>query len=100
MEDEQKLRFKFFNKRVCKAFRGDKVTRAYEIASQRNSDGCLMDAELQLDAALISRRRKRRQVPLLVRQMFSFSDLNAGNIGYKLVQRIAKAQAMVNNSRA
>ena len=97
IEDEPKVAFlSFSTKGSAKHSEVDKVTRAYEIASQRNSDGYLMDAELQLDAALIESVASKKAPESTVAgkaNVLIFPDLNAGNIGYKLVQRIANAEA-------
>ena len=74
----------------------DKVTKAFEIASEKNTEGYLMDAELQLDAALIESVASKKAPKSVVAgnaNVLIFPDLNAGNIGYKLVQRLANAEA-------
>lgn len=55
-----------------------------------------VDGELQLDAAIIpsvaSQKAPKSEVAGKA-NILIFPDLNAGNIGYKLVQRLAKAEA-------
>lgn len=73
----------------------DKVVEAVKIAKDKYPD-YKMDGELQLDAAIIPEVAMSKapnsevagQANVLV-----FPDLDAGNIGYKLVQRLAKAEA-------
>ena len=97
VEDEPKVAFlSFSTKGSAKHADVDKVTRAFEIASQKNSEGYLMDAELQLDAALIESVASKKAPESSVAgkaNVLIFPDLNAGNIGYKLVQRLANAEA-------
>ena len=74
----------------------DKVVEAtrilHEIAPQLNADG-----ELQADAALVEKvgQLKSPGSPVAGRaNVLIFPDLQAGNIGYKLVQRLAGAEAI------
>lgn len=74
----------------------DKVIEALSIARSINSD-LDMDGELQLDAAIIqSVAAKKVQESSVAGQanVLIFPDLDAGNIGYKLVQYMAKAKAI------
>ena len=54
------------------------------------------DGELQLDAAIVEKVGKQKAPGSDVAgnaNVLVFPDINAGNIGYKLVQRLAKAEA-------
>ena len=72
-----------------------KVVEATRIANQKRPD-LLIDGELQADAALVPEvaAKKNATGPVAGRaNVLIFPDLNAGNIGYKLVQRLANAEA-------
>ena len=72
-----------------------KVQQATEIAQKENPD-LLLDGELQLDAAIVPAVAKSKAPGSKVAghaNVLVFPELNAGNIGYKLVQRLAKAEA-------
>ena len=73
----------------------DKVTTATKIAQQSSSETCI-DGELQLDAAIVPSVAKLKAKDSKVAgkaNVLIFPDLDAGNIGYKLVQRFAHADA-------
>ncbi len=73
----------------------DKVTSALELLKAKRPD-ILADGELQLDAAIIESvgSSKAPGSPVAGKaNVLIFPDLQAGNIGYKLVQRLAGAQA-------
>ncbi len=97
VEDEPKIAFlSFSTKGSANHSDVDKIKKAFEIASQKNSEGHLMDAELQLDAAIIDSVASKKAPNSSVAgkaNILIFPDLNAGNIGYKLVQRFANAEA-------
>lgn len=73
----------------------DKVIRAVKYANEKYSD-YNMDGELQVDAAIVPDVARSKAPGSLVAgraNVLIFPDLDAGNSGYKLVQRLAKAQA-------
>ncbi|MBQ1948306.1 MAG: phosphate acetyltransferase [Clostridia bacterium] len=73
----------------------DKVVEATKLAKEKRPD-ILLDGELQLDAAIIEEigQSKAPGSPVAGKaNVLVFPDLNAGNIGYKLTQRLAKAEA-------
>ena len=73
----------------------EKVIEATRLAKEKAPD-CLIDGELQVDAAIIPEvaKSKAPNSPLKGEaNVLIFPDLNAGNISYKLTQRLAKAEA-------
>ena len=73
----------------------DKVVEATRLAKAKAPELAL-DGEFQLDAAIVPSIGKSKAPDSSVAgkaNTLIFPDLNAGNIGYKLVQRLAKAEA-------
>lgn len=73
----------------------NKVVEATKILKEK-APNLEADGELQLDAAIVPEIGKSKAPESKVAgraNTLIFPDLNAGNIGYKLVQRLAKAEA-------
>ncbi|MCI9413342.1 MAG: phosphate acetyltransferase, partial [Clostridia bacterium] len=73
----------------------EKVVEATKLLKEKESN-LACDGELQLDAALVPEIASSKAPGSNVAgkaNTLIFPDLNAGNIGYKLVQRLAKANA-------
>ncbi len=74
----------------------EKVRKATDIAKELRPD-LNIDGELQLDAAIVEKVAKQKAPTSKVAghaNVLIFPDLQSGNIGYKLVQRFAKAEAI------
>lgn len=74
----------------------DKVVQATAIA-QKKAPGLMLDGELQLDAAIVPSVASRKAPGSKVggeANVLIFPDLNAGNIGYKMAQRLGGADAL------
>ncbi len=74
----------------------DKVREAYRIVHKAHPE-LMVDGELQADAAIVESVGKKKAPNSRVAgkaNVLIFPDLNAGNIGYKLVQRFAGYEAV------
>lgn len=74
----------------------DKMRAATELARQKYPD-LIIDGELQLDAAIVPSVAAQKAPGSVIAgqaNVLIFPDLDAGNIGYKLVQRFANAKAI------
>ena len=79
----------------AKAEEVDKVRIATELAKEKAPE-IAIDGEMQFDAAIIPEIAKSKAPESSVAgkaNTLVFPDLQAGNIGYKLVERLAKAEA-------
>ena len=73
----------------------EKVISATKKVKEKDTE-LLVDGELQLDSAIIPEVAKLKAPNSPIKgeaNVLIFPDLNAGNIGYKLVQRLGKAEA-------
>ena len=73
----------------------EKVIEATKLLKEKEPE-LKADGELQLDAAIIPEVAKSKAAGSIVAgeaNVLIFPNLDAGNIGYKLVQRLAKAEA-------
>lgn len=85
----------YSTKGSAKAEEVDKVRIAAELAKQKAPE-LSIDGELQFDAAIVPSVAKLKAPESNVAgtaNTIIFPDLQAGNIGYKLVERLAKAEA-------
>jgi len=74
----------------------DKVKQAVDIAHAKD-DSILVDGELQADSAIVPEVAKRKVADSEVAgraNVLIFPNLDAGNICYKLTERLAKARAI------
>ena len=74
----------------------DKVIEATRIAKEKKPE-LLIDGELQADAALIPSIGERKAPNSKIAgkaNVLIFPDLHSGNIAYKLIERLAKAEAI------
>lgn len=73
-----------------------KVRAAFELFNAKNPD-ILADGELQIDAALIPAIAKQKAAGSVLEgdaNVLIFPDLDAGNIAYKISERLANARAI------
>ncbi len=86
----------FSSKGSAKSDAVKKVVRATQIVQERRPE-LQIDGELQLDAAIVPEVAKRKAPSSPVASKANtliFPNLSAGNIGYKLVERLGKAMGL------
>ena len=74
----------------------ERVSKATKLVRQMDPE-LLVDGELQADAAIVPDVARIKQADAIVGgrgNVLIFPDLDAGNIGYKLVQRLSHARAI------
>jgi len=74
----------------------EKVQEAVKIVMQREP-GLLIDGEIQIDCAVVPEVAQRKDPASKIKgraNVFIFPNLDAGNISYKLTQRLARARAI------
>ena len=86
----------FSTKGSAKAPEADKVTEALRIINA-GAVNFMVDGELQFDAAFVPDVAKKKAPDSILKgraNVFVFPSLEAGNIGYKMVQRLGGYEAV------
>lgn len=86
----------FSTKGSAKSPETEKVIEAAEIAKQKDPS-LIIDGEFQFDAAFVPRVAEKKAPGSVIKgdaNVFVFPSLEAGNIGYKLVERLAGFEAV------
>jgi phosphate acetyltransferase len=94
-EEPKVAMLSFSTKGSARHEKAEKVIRATEIVKEKSD--ILVDGELQADAAIVESVGERKAPGSQVAghaNVLVFPDLQAANISYKLVQRIAKIEAV------
>lgn len=96
VQDEPKIAMlSYSSKGSAKSELTEKVIEATKLVKEKEKN-LLVDGELQLDSAIVPEIAKSKAPGSPIEgnaNILIFPDLDAGNIGYKLVQRLAKAEA-------
>lgn len=86
----------FSTKGSAKSPETDKVSEALQLAKTRNPE-LVIDGEFQFDAAIVPSVAKKKAPDSVIQgdaNVFVFPSLEAGNIGYKIAQRLGNFEAV------
>jgi phosphate acetyltransferase len=86
----------FSTKGSAKSEETEKVEQAIQLAKQKNND-LIIDGEFQFDAAFVPSVAKKKAPDSPIQgdaNTFIFPSLEAGNIGYKIAQRLGNFEAV------
>ncbi|MFC3039650.1 phosphate acetyltransferase [Virgibacillus xinjiangensis] len=86
----------FSTKGSAKSEETEKVTEALQIAREKNPD-LIIDGEFQFDAAFVPSVAEKKAPDSILKgdaNTFIFPSLEAGNIGYKIAQRLGGYEAV------
>ncbi len=86
----------YSTKGSAKGLSVNKVRKAIKLVKKKNKK-LIIDGELQLDAAIVPWIGKKKNPRGIIKgdaNVLIFPNLDAGNIGYKLVERFCKAKAI------
>ncbi len=98
LDDKPKIAMLSYSTKGSGGFGGsiEKVQKATKLVAEKEPD-LLIDGEIQVDCAVVPEVARRKDPDSKIKgraNIFIFPNLDAGNISYKLTQRLAKARAI------